>query len=644
MSSIIESSDTDEYNIDNYSTPELLIMLKNFFNLDLTYIRTKQNLINTLNTSLNNYKLLNTNKTSVTNFISKIITRLSTLTNIEILLNDLNFENEAEIQNQQNQQDQQNQSDNETLIKLYKLFNIEIGNLSLEELDISYDELKKKANININDENTKEIVLTYLKDSHFKLKKYIINKLYGTEMNNSNTTEINNSENEINNQPQNFSLNQNRYNILSTPNIIETNNNFIIQRNFNGTQDVYVNPVPHDVLNPLRRQIFKTTINIDTIFRNNYDNSSPTDYIEQFSEPIQNIISMSLVSMEIPNIWYSFSEGRGTNYMKVVFIDFQYNGTLYPERVYTIKIPDGNYTSDEFTQVMNNLFMYEAALDTSLPKPKDSPIYYIRSSIDNITGKTTFRTVAAPIDYEYTLEEEDIWGPSPYVEFKLDGSANLAYSPNMKIQYYFLTDEQIETYNSLIIKLDERENIVDDYVYNINYQNDYATDECIKYNKTIAYNQSYINPKSILFKTAGWMMGFRQPFYEVTNTYYFDFYTDTSVTKIYGNLKSEGIYGSGINTYIYLCIDDFNNNYKRNVISNNETFLLTNNVLAKIPVTTGSNALIIYNDNDKINKTREYFGPIDISRLKIKIIDKFGTVLDLNGNNYTFTLELEQLY
>jgi hypothetical protein len=151
MSSIIESSDTDEYNIDNYSTPELLIMLKNFFNLDLTYIRTKQNLINTLNTSLNNYKLLNTNKTSVTNFISKIITRLSTLTNIEILLNDLNFENEAEIQNQQNQQDQQNQSDNETLIKLYKLFNIEIGNLSLEELDISYDELKKKANININE-------------------------------------------------------------------------------------------------------------------------------------------------------------------------------------------------------------------------------------------------------------------------------------------------------------------------------------------------------------------------------------------------------------------------------------------------------------------------------------------------------------
>jgi hypothetical protein len=214
----------------------------------------------------------------------------------------------------------------------------------------------------------------------------------------------------------------------------------------------------------------------------------------------------------------------------------------------------------------------------------------------------------------------------------------------MKIQYYFLNDDQIETYNSLIIKLDEKENIVDDYVYNINYQNDLATDECIKYNKTVAYNQSYINPKSILFKTAGWMMGFRQPFYEVTNTFYFDFYTDTSVTKIYGNLKSEGIYGSGINTYIYLCIDDFNNNYKRNVISNNETFLLTNNVLAKIPVTTGSNAIIIYNDNDKINKTREYFGPIDISRIKIKIIDKFGTVLDLNGNNYTFTLELEQLY
>lgn len=633
---------TDEYNINNYTTLELIIMLKNFFNLDLTYIRTKKDLIDLFNHSLNNYKNLNTNKVSVISFITEIIKKISGLSNIEILLNDININQQAMSsrtsipnENIKNKQSEIEKTEYETISNMYKLFNIEPNNLSLEELDTSYDILKTKASLNVKDDNTREIVLTYLKDQHFKLKKYIISKLYGNEINNTSTQLSNNDGN---------SLNQNRYDLLANPSIIENNNSFIIQRNFNGTQDVYINQIPHDVLNPLRRQLFRTTVNIDTIFRNGYDNTIPTDYTEQFSEPIQNIVSMSLVSLEMPNIWYTISKASGTNYMKIVFINFQYDGTTYPERVYTITIPDGNYTADEFTQAMNNLFMYEASLDTALPRPKDSPIYYIRISIDNITGRTTFRTVTPPLDYDYTVEQENIWGPTPYVEKMLDGSNNLAYSPNMKIQYYFLTDEQIETYNSMIVKLDERENIVDDYVYNINYQNDYATDECIKYNKTLAYNQTYINPKSILFRTAGWMMGFRQPFYEVTNSYYFDFYTGSSVTKIYGNLQSEGIYGSGINTYIYLCIDDFNNNYKRNVISNNETFLLSNNVLAKIPVTASSNALIIYNDNDKINKTREYFGPINISRIKIKVIDKFGSVIDLNGNNYTFTLELTQLY
>jgi hypothetical protein len=648
-----QNQSLDEYNINNYTTLELVIMLKNFFNLDLKYIRTKTDLINLFNESLDNYKSLNTNKINVISFIREIINKLTTLSNIEILLNDININNESilssvsrtsihsssinslPLTSEYKEQNERQITEYETITRLYKLFDIEPGNLSIEELDISYDKLKIKATQNITDESTIEIVLTYLKDSHFKLKKYIINKLYGNEINNTSTQISNNNGD---------SLNQNRYDILSNPSIIENNNNFIIQRNFNGTQDVYINQAPHDVLNPLRKQLTKTIINIDTIFRNGYDNTSPTDYIEQFSEPMQNVISMSLVSLEIPNIWYSFSESSGTNYMKVIFLDFEYNGTTYPERVYTIKIPDGNYTADEFTQMMNNLFMYEASLDSALSTPKDSPIYYIRSSVDNITGRTTFRTVTPPLDYEYTLEQESIWGPSPYVQLLLDGSNNLAYSPNMKIQYYFLTDDQIDTYNSMIIKLDERENVVDDYVYNINYQNDEKSDECIKYNKTLAYNQAYINPKSILFRTAGWMMGFRQPFYEVTNSYYFDFYTGSSVTKIYGNLQSEGIYGSGINTYIYLCIDDFNNNYKRNVISNNETFLLSNNVLAKIPVTASSNALIIYNDNDKINKTREYFGPINISRLKIKLIDKFGNVVNLNGNNYTFTLELTQLY
>jgi len=97
-----------------------------------------------------------------------------------------------------------------------------------------------------------------------------------------------------------------------------------------------------------------------------------------------------------------------------------------------------------------------------------------------------------------------------------------------------------------------------------------------------------------------------------------------------------------VNTDLFLRIDDFNNNFKRTVISNNEDFLLSNNILAKIPIGTASNTLLV--QEDKINKTRKYFGPVNIKKIRIKLLDRFGNVVNMNNNNYTFTLQLTQLY
>jgi len=44
-------------------------------------------------------------------------------------------------------------------------------------------------------------------------------------------------------------------------------------------------------------------------------------------------------------------------------------------------------------------------------------------------------------------------------------------------------------------------------------------------------------------------------------------------------------------------------------------------------------------DND-----RKYFGPVDISKLNIKLLNDHGDVIDLNGNNWSFTLLFEYLY
>ena len=49
-------------------------------------------------------------------------------------------------------------------------------------------------------------------------------------------------------------------------------------------------------------------------------------------------------------------------------------------------------------------------------------------------------------------------------------------------------------------------------------------------------------------------------------------------------------------------------------------------------------------NNNNLSKIRRYNGPVNISRLQIKILDRFGSVIDLNNMDFSMTLELEILY
>ena len=51
-----------------------------------------------------------------------------------------------------------------------------------------------------------------------------------------------------------------------------------------------------------------------------------------------------------------------------------------------------------------------------------------------------------------------------------------------------------------------------------------------------------------------------------------------------------------------------------------------------------------YSSTHIYQNTREYFGPVDIDRLKIKLVDDKGEIVDLRGLDWNFTLSIEQLY
>ena len=60
-----------------------------------------------------------------------------------------------------------------------------------------------------------------------------------------------------------------------------------------------------------------------------------------------------------------------------------------------------------------------------------------------------------------------------------------------------------------------------------------------------------------------------------------------------------------------------------------------------------NNGLSLTNDTVTQNnaiKKRFYFGPVDISRLQLQILDEFGRILDLNNMDYSMALNLVCLY
>jgi hypothetical protein len=153
-----------------------------------------------------------------------------------------------------------------------------------------------------------------------------------------------------------------------------------------------------------------------------------------------------------------------------------------------------------------------------------------------------------------------------------------------------------------------------------------------------------------IYKTAGWMMGFKRQFYTVAkNDEQPMVILDGAAfkTSIYNwYLESESSYGNSIHNYIFLEIDDFNRNFTTNTFfskTGNDSYF-GKNVMGRITVTSGINTVVTMDGGNLLFKTREYFGPIRLEKLHIRLIDKYGEPINLEGNDFSFMLEIEQLY
>lgn len=132
----------------------------------------------------------------------------------------------------------------------------------------------------------------------------------------------------------------------------------------------------------------------------------------------------------------------------------------------------------------------------------------------------------------------------------------------------------------------------------------------------------------------GWIMGFKQDIYMDQHSY-----------------TTESTYKTSFNPYFFIDVDDFHNNHLTDavisVVRTNKQgtpSYLGNNIIARIPITGAYNSMIVNTTSDCILKKRDYFGPVKLEKMNIRILDRFGEVIDLNYNDYSIVFEVTQLY
>jgi hypothetical protein len=136
-----------------------------------------------------------------------------------------------------------------------------------------------------------------------------------------------------------------------------------------------------------------------------------------------------------------------------------------------------------------------------------------------------------------------------------------------------------------------------------------------------------VNPQAPPMRTLGWLLGFRNRKYEGHTEY-----------------TSEGAVDMAGSKYFFLCINDFNQSVHDVVTAVYENSFMQDNILARIPMREGKGVVLFDDCTDKITKKRHYFGPVNINKLHIKIIDEFGMPIDLLAADYSLALEFQILY
>jgi hypothetical protein len=305
------------------------------------------------------------------------------------------------------------------------------------------------------------------------------------------------------------------------------------------------------IVNPIQRETVNTILTINSKFRD-AKQSTTTEFSVILTEPMNNVVSLKLASVELMNSYYAISDYLKTNLFTIETYKINLSSNAITDLYKRdIQISEGSYTTDLMLTTLDDIFSTDVSLNM------------IKTRYDTLKGKIYF-----------------------YIN-------NLSPPPPSGLEYAF---------------------------------NLYFTIPS--------------DPSRQLFLNYGWLMGFQKAEYIFAK----DYVKTKTPTKEIGFNPETPVDFTGTKFFL-LEVTDYNNNspavLKYN--TNDKYWFNVKDVLAQIPNDSPAYSLIMEDSSDKIFKTRKYFGPVKLQKLRIRLLDENGKVVDLNGSEMVISFQVESL-
>jgi hypothetical protein len=433
--------------------------------------------------------------------------------------------------------------------------------------------------------------------------------------------------------------------------------------------------VAQDTLNPNLKNTINKLVNIDSQFRQYTGGveTSSTDFTLDLSETLSNALSLKLYSYQLPYSWYT--------------LDTQYNNTCFwitdGSNNVPVSVFSGNFQPASFVEMLNAAFV-EAGFSNFQGPPPNTPFasFLISGNKDPLSNYPVYynpyngiismflygATYTAPLGSQYTsfqitsqtvitffdptgkllcqvncLNNNNYYNNTlgwlmgftiPYVNVNEAGNSGTAVLNLNGTKYLMLI---IDDYNQNHIN----SNIVSiaEYSNKLKMPSYYSPDlpyTCLQANPNVSNVASLIageNTQAVLndnqFNPDGGLLIAGKLVVEYNKTVQVLPSAPRTLTQ------------SQIYTINQINANNNNNtNYRAKAPTNNNVFAI---IQVSTPGTPTGQIMVENGSALQVN-IRTYFGPVNIERLRVKLVDDKGNVINLNGSDWCFTLLCECLY